>query len=220
MSPAGFYTRARSERDTMRPLPHQFARLGAPLLALMVIASGCAQGGTLTAAEDEIEEVIDEVVAPPEAPKEFFLPTTCTDILPPGVYQELTEEAVTLLRGIGSGSPEPVYSDGSPQEELGGISCYFGDIDETMTYTLSIAPVTPANRAGVIDGMVEQKFNVDQTPSGALIYSIQGDEFSTPATFNTLHQNSWYEVLVSPGGPLAFEQAAALGQAMRDHTYR
>jgi hypothetical protein len=194
------------------------ARLGLPLLVLALMVSGCQAD-----AEDEpddIPEAEEEAPPQPEAPKEFFLPTTCIDILTPEVYLQLTEEPVVLLRGPGSGSPDPVYPDGSPQEELGGISCYFGDIEETMTYTLSIAPVTQENRAGVIDGLLEQKFNVDQTPSGALIYSIQGDEFSTPATYNTLHQDAWYEVLVSPGGRLSYEQAERLARNMREHTYR
>lgn len=194
------------------------ASLTLPLLVLSLILAGCA-----AEVDDEPEEITDsqeEAPPPPEAPKEFYLPATCIDILTPDVYVQLTEEPVVLLRGPGSGSPDPVYPDGSPQEELGGISCFFGDIDETMTYTLSIAPVTQENRAGVIDGLLEQKFNVDQTPSGALIYSIQGDEFSTPATYNTLHQDAWYEVLVSPGGPLSYEQAEKLARNMREHTYR
>jgi hypothetical protein len=189
-------------------------------LACALILAGCA--AETNQEEDDVPGLEEETVAPPppEAPKEFFLPTTCIDILSPRVYLELTEEPVVLLRGPGSGSPDPVYPDGSPQEELGGISCYFGDIEETLTYTLSIAPVTRENRAGVIDGLLEQKFNVDQTPSGALIYSIQGDEFSTPATYNTLYQDAWYEVLVSPGGRLSYEQALKLAQAMREYTYR
>jgi hypothetical protein len=195
------------------------ARFGLPLVVAALIVTGCA-----TEAEEEPDEVPEtEEEAPPapqEEPKEFFLPTTCVDILTPDVYSQLTEEPVVLLRGPGSGSPDPVYPDGSPQEELGGISCYFGDADETRTYTLSIAPVTQENRAGVIDGLLEQKFNVDQTASGALIYSIQGDEFSTPATYNTLHQDAWYEVLVSPGGRLSYEQAEKLARNMREHTYR
>lgn len=194
------------------------ARFALPLLALSLIVAGCA--AEVEDEPEEIPEAQEEAPPPPEAPKEFFLPTTCIDILTPEVYLELTEEPVILLRGPGSGTDEPVYPDGSPQEELGGISCYFGDVDETMTYTLSIAPVTQENRAGVIDGLLEQKFNVDQTPTGALIYSIQGDEFSTPATYNTLHQDAWYEVLVSPGGPLSYEQAEKLARNMREHTYR
>ena len=196
------------------------ASFGVPLLAFALVITACASD--IDDEPDEVPQAEDDAPPPPppEAPKEFFLPTTCIDILSPDVYLQLTEEPVVLLRGPGSGSPDPVYPDGSPQEELGGISCFFGDIDETMTYTLSIAPVTQENRAGVIDGLLEQKFNVDQTPSGALIYSIQGDEFSTPATYNTLHQDAWYEVLVSPGGRLSYEQAEKLGRAMREHTYR
>jgi hypothetical protein len=190
------------------------------LVAFSLLLTGCATVADEPDDDEEFEEVIEEVVAAPEAPKSFFLPTNCQDILSFEMFERLTAEPVQLLRGPGSGTDEPVYPDGSPQEELGGISCYFGDIEETMTYTLSIAPVTPENRAGVIDGLLEQKYRVDQTSSGVLVYSIVGDEFSTPATYNTLHPDAWYEVLVSPGGFLSFEQAERLGQAMRDHTYR
>jgi hypothetical protein len=191
--------------------------LGA-MTAATLILGGCAPA-EVAPEIDEIED-LEEATPAPEPPKNFFLPVSCLDMLPPDVYSELTTEPIGLLRGPGSGSPDPVYPDGSPQEELGGISCYFGDPEETMTYTLSIAPVTQQNRAGVIDGLLEQKFNVDQTPEGVLIYSILGDEISTPATYNTLHQDAWYEVLVIPGGRLSFEQAEALATSMRAHTFR
>lgn len=192
------------------------------LIGAVAVVALVLGGCSAEEAPVEVEAVDDtpEVVAPPEPPKNFSLPSSCLDIVSPAVYSELTAEPVRLLRGPGSGSPDPVYPDGSPQEELGGLSCYFGDPEETMTYTLSIAPVTQENRAGVIDGLLEQKFNVDQTPEGVLIYSILGDEISTPATYNTLHQDAWYEVLVIPGGRLSFEQAERLATSMRDHTFR
>ena len=196
-------------------------RPGTALLAAILGLAGCASGQDApVVAPEEPETAPEEVIVAPEAPKNFSLPATCVDIVGSDVYQKLTSEPVLLLRGPGSDSPDPVYPDGSPQEDLGGISCYFGDIEETMTYTLSIAPVTRENRAGVIEGLLEQKFNPDQTDSGALIYSILGDEISTPATYNTLYQEAWYEVLVSPGGRLSFEQAEILARAMRDHTFR
>ena len=190
------------------------------LVAIAVVVTGCGQSVDENVDEVVANDTVEPVTAPPEAPKQFFLPTNCQDILSFEVYEGLTAEPIQLLRGPGSGTDEPVYPDGSPQEELGGISCFFGDVEETMTYTLSIAPVTQENRAGVIDGLLEQKYRVDQTATGVLVYSIVGDEFSTPATYNTLHPDAWYEVLVSPGGFLSFEQAEQLGEAMRDHTYR
>ena len=183
-----------------------------------VILAGCQTSPPEP--EEPVGEEVEDTAAPPEPPKTFFLPTNCLDILPPDVFQELTREPIVLLRGPGSGSPDPVYPDGSPQEELGGLSCFFGDPEETMTYTLSIAPVTQENRATVIDGLLEQKFNVDQTPEGVLIYSILGDEISTPATYNTLDKDAWFEVLVVPGGRIPFEEGQRLAQSMRLHTYR
>jgi hypothetical protein len=202
----------------MRRGSQAVAHMGFPLLVAVLVLSGCAQ--EIEEEPEDVPEAQEEPPPPPEAPKEFFLPTTCNDILSPDVYLELTVDPVALLRGPGSGSPDPVYQDPSPQEELGGISCFFGDTDETRTYTLSIAPIVQENRAGVIAILLEQDLNVDQTASGALIYSIQGDDASTPATYNTLHPDGWYEVLVSPGGRLSYEQAEKLARAMREHTYR
>lgn len=200
--------------------------LVATLLACAMVVSGCSgsseEGGTQepTIDVDTGEDTTDDVVVEPPVEKVFFLPDTCRDLMSAEAYEKLTTAPNQLLRGPGADTDEPVYPDGSPQEELGGISCFFGDMDETRTYTLSIAPVTPDNRALVIEGLLEQKLNVDQTPSGALVYSIQGDDTSTPATYNTLFPEAWYEVLVSPGGRISAEEAAALAKAMRDHTFR
>jgi hypothetical protein len=186
---------------------------------LIVALTGCQSSGE-EPAETETDVVAVEEQPEVEEPKSFALPSSCTDLLPFADYQQLTTEPVSLLRGPGSGSPDPVYAEGSPQEALGGITCLFGDAEETMTYTLSIAPVSEGNRAGIIDGLLAQKYNVDQTMTGGLIYSILGDEYSTPATYNTLFPEAWYEVLVTPGGRIAYEQAERLASLMRDHTFQ
>ena len=205
-------------------MPSRTRRLGRVRLAvsftgLMVALTGC-QGSAEEPDEAQTEVVTVEEQPEVEEPKSFFLPTSCTDVLPFADYQQLTTEPIALLRGPGSGSPDPVYAEGSPQEALGGITCLFGNAEETMTYTLSIAPVSEGNRADIIDGLLEQKYNVDQTTTGGLIYSILGDEYSTPATYNTLFPEAWYEVLVTPGGRIAYEQAERLASLMRDHTFQ
>lgn len=191
---------------------------GALALTLALTVSSCSAEQEAPAESTAEEPAAQET--PSEAPRSFVMPTTCVEIVPPEVYERLTTNGLSLLRGPGSNSPDPVYPDGSPQEKLGGINCYFGDAEERQTYTLSVAPITQADRAGVIDELLAQKFNVGQTSEGALTYSLAGDDISTPATFNTLYPEAWYEVLLVPGGRLAFEEAGRLAQVMREHSLR
>jgi hypothetical protein len=200
--------------------------LGALVIAGLVLIAGCqdtADGVDLPDVIDEVdngENATEDPVVDQPVEKEFFLPATCLDIATAEAVEKLTTDPNQLLRGPGADTDEPVYAEPTPQENLGGITCFFGDSEETRTYTVSIAPVTPDNRAQVIEGLLEQKLNVDQTPAGALIYAIDGDDTSTPATYNTLWPDAWYEVLVSPGGRISAEEAARIARAMRDHTYR
>lgn len=191
---------------------------GALALALAITLSGCASESEPNVEESPDEAVVEDTVE--ETPGVFVMPTTCVDIVPPDVYERLTSNGLSLIRGPGSISPDPVYPDGSPQEKLGGINCYFGDAEERQTFTLSVAPIQQSDRAGVIDELLAQRFNVGQTSGGALTYSLAGDDISTPATFNTLYPEAWYEVLIVPGGRLAFEEAAVLTQVMREHSLR
>jgi hypothetical protein len=168
-----------------------------------------------------VDDTADEVDAAPSEPEElvFSLPSSCRNILPTEALDKLTSGEVDLLRGPGSGSAESVYPEGqSPQEERGGISCLFGNTEETITYTVSVAPMTQATRAEVIDGLLAQQLNPGQTLDGALTYWIQGDQATVPAIYNALYEDAWYEVLIFPGGRLAYEECEALVTMMRSHT--
>ena len=200
--------------------PNQRARRLFSLVTIGLLPlSGCAMGGG-----DEpivVEETPEEVDSTPAVPEElvFSLPTSCRSILPTEAMDKLTSGEVDLLRGPGSGSAESVYPEGlSPQEERGGISCLFGNLEETINYTVSVAPMTQATRAEVIDGLLAQQLNPGQTLDGALTYWIQGDQVTVPAIYNALYEDAWYEVLIFPGGRLAYEESETLVTMMRSHT--
>ena len=200
--------------------PNDRARRVLSLVSLgLVVLSGCAMGSESDAPLEE--DSTEEVDTTPDAPVElvFSLPDSCRDIVPQEALDKLTSREVGLLRGPGSGSVEGVYLEGlSPQEERGGISCLFGNTDETITYTISVAPMTQATRAEVIDGLLAQKLNPGQTLDGGLTYWIQGDQETVPAIYNALYDDAWYEVLIFPGGRLAYEECEALVTMMRSHT--
>ena len=200
--------------------PNHRARRVLSLVSLgIVLLAGCTMGSESDAVVEE--DTTEEVDAAPEAPVElvFTLPTSCRDIVPQDAFDSLTSGDIGLLRGPGSGSVEGVYLEGqSPQEERGGISCLFGNADETITYTVSVAPMTQATRAEVIDGLLAQKLNPGQTLDGGLTYWIQGDQETVPAIYNALYDDAWYEVLIFPGGRLAYEECESLVTMMRSHT--
>lgn len=188
------------------------------LMGVLTIA-GCAQDGDEVESEDgPTDQAVEEVAEEPEN-LVFSLPDSCLTLLPQPAVDKLTTGVFGLLRGPGSGSTESVYPEGpSPQEERGGISCLFGNSDETETYTLSVAPMTQGSRAEVIDGLLAQQLNPGQTTDGALTYWIEGDDAVVPAIYNALYPDAWYEVLIFPGGRLAYEESESLVSQMRVQT--
>ena len=189
------------------------------LLGIFALAacSGAEEGASLGEGETPSEE--SEAAAEEPVNLVFTLPDSCVTLLPEAAIGKLTSGTIGLLRGPGSGSTESVYPEGpSPQEERGGISCLFGNADETQTYTLSVAPMTQASRSEVIDGLLAQQLNPGQTADGALTYWIEGDDAVVPAIYNALYPDAWYEVLIFPGGRLAYEESESLVAQMRDHT--
>ncbi len=201
--------------STVRRLRHA---LPVALLASLTLV-GCSWSGQVPDNQTTEDVVVDEAPVEDTGPTIFSLPQNCLDILPSEAIAKLTSGAVDLLRGPGSGSADGVYIESlSPQEERGGISCLFGNLDETQTYTVSAAPMTQASRAEVIDGLLAQKLNPGQTIDGALTYWIQGDDETVPAIYNAVYDDAWYEVLIFPGGRLAYEEAQSLVSQMRSHT--
>jgi hypothetical protein len=181
--------------------------------------SACASNGDVIDEETVDEAEVEVVEEEDTTPQVFVLPRLCRDILPEPAIAKLTSGSIDLLRGPGSGATDGVYLEGqSPQEERGGISCLFGNLEETNTYTVSVAPMTQATRAEVIDGLLAQKLNPGQTLDGALTYWIQGDDVTVPAIYNAVYDDAWYEVLIFPGGRIAYEEAQSLVSQMRSHT--
>lgn len=203
----------------MSPASHPRALVPAALLILAVLA-GC-QSAPAPEIPEETQTPQDEADEGPGVvePVEFVLPMSCQDILPPNPLATLLSGDIDLLRGPGSGSTDTVYPEGlSPQEERGGISCLFGNVEETETFTLSVAPMTQTSRAEVIEGLLAQQLNPGQTSDGVLTYWIQGDADTVPAIYNAVYPDSWYEALIFPGGRLAYEESSSLVAQMRQHT--
>lgn len=201
---------------------HRQAYREVVLLGILVLAlSACSAGGAEAPLNDV--DAPEDTVAPTDEVLvlTFRTPADCTDILPASALQDLASEGIELVRGPGSPSSESVYVEGqTPEELLGGLSCFFSAPDEDAggaQILLSIAGVSSDSRPGVINGLVGQGLNTVQTNDGALTYWKWGDEVGA-AEHNALYDDSWYSAIVQPGGRAAYDQGLALVSSMRSHT--
>jgi hypothetical protein len=210
--------------------------LRAPMGAVLVLL-------TLSACSPTQELILEPELAIPEetaveteiptAAVTFIQPTDCTQLLPASSVAELADEGAVLLRGLGSGNPEPIFAEGqTPEELVGGISCLYGppsqddseaesndsEAESNVSIIVSVAPVDEAVRPQIISDLISQKLNIGQTNDGAATYWIWGDDANVPALHNTLYQDSWYSALIAPGGRSGYEKGAALVVAMRSNT--
>ena len=203
--------------------------LRAPMGAVLVLL-------TLSACSPTQELILEPELAIPEetaveteiptAAVTFIQPTDCTQLLPASSVAELADEGAVLLRGLGSGNPEPIFAEGqTPEELVGGISCLYGppsgddpEEESGASIIVSVAPVDEAVRPQIISDLISQKLNIGQTNDGAATYWIWGDDANVPALHNTLYQDSWYSALIAPGGRSGYEKGAALVVAMRSNT--
>ena len=210
--------------------------LRAPMGAVLVLL-------TLSACSPTQELILEPELAIPEetaveteiptAAVTFIQPTDCTQLLPASSVAELADEGTVLLRGLGSGNPEPIFAEGqTPEELVGGISCLYGppsqddseaesndsEAESNVSIIVSVAPVDEAVRPQIISDLISQKLNIGQTNDGAATYWIWGDDANVPALHNTLYQDSWYSALIAPGGRSGYEKGAALVVAMRSNT--
>ena len=202
-------------------------RFGRPLVTstvavVLVALAGCGGASELTL---ETNIAVEETAPAPEAPQAlvFSLPTSCVNLLPEAYLEELAADGIELLRGPGSPSSEPIYTDGqTPEELVGGLSCLFGlpnDEESGLSILVSAAPVDPAIRPTVIADLLAQNLNVGQTNDGTgLTYWIWGDEETVSALHNELFQDVWYSALLQPGGRPAYDRGVSLVAAMRSST--
>jgi len=203
---------------------HYTANIGPALttVGLLLALAACSQGQSLdvSVVDDASEELA--TATPEVAPVTFTQPSLCTEILPPSAVAGLAEDGIELTQGPGSSSSEPIFiDDKTPEERVGGISCLFsipGDEESGVYVLLSVAPIDPAVRPGVIADLLDQKPNVGSAPDGAVTYWMWGDEVLVPALHNSLYEDSWYSALLQPGGRGAYDRGVALVQAMRSAT--
>ncbi|MBX9719323.1 MAG: hypothetical protein K2X36_10860 [Microbacteriaceae bacterium] len=198
---------------------------------LLVGTAALALIGGLSACVPEPEPVAEEptpeptptaveTAEPEPVDLSFTMPADCTTILPAARVEALTAQSLELLGGPGSVYGDDYFFDPTPEQLVGGISCvYAQDGVDLPSLLISVAPVSPANRARIIDDLTVQSLNEATTAEGALTYGQQGDETIAPAIYNVVTQESWISVISSPGGPTVYEEAVVLAGEVEAQVY-
>lgn len=155
----------------------------------------------------------------PAATGVFRMPNSCTQMLPESRLEALSAEGYQLLGGPGGLYGDSYYADKTPQQELGGITCIWGSETEDLSVLdLSVAPVTPATRAGIIERLIGQGLN--ETVLGeAVVYGRFGDMAGAGAVVNAVRNDSWIGVISSFGGQEHYDLATAIATEMAVAVY-
>lgn len=131
-------------------------------------------------------------------------------MLPQTRLDAFAHDKLVLLGGPGGLYGDTYLLEKTPEEQAGGITCIWGDeAVATSTITISVAPLSPATRAGIVANLVSQNLNEGQLP-GAITYSQLGDEVSSPAVLNVLRNQSWISVIEALGGEVFFDEATTI----------
>jgi hypothetical protein len=198
--------------------------VAAAVLAILVI-SGCAAEAQPAPAQP-VETVkpseTPTATAEPaeEEPLEFTQPRACLELLPPSRLDVFADDRLDLLGGPGGVYGTSYFSDATPEESEGGISCVWGSESlQTRQIVISVAPVSPANRLRITDEFAAQGLN-EERGEDTMVYGRQGDLEIAPSVLNVLRDDSWISVLTSPGGQQSYAEAQAIVAEVAASVYR
>ena len=191
-------------------------------VSLSLALSACSTAATTPSGTESTNAATPSETAsatPTAIPEVFTMPTTCADIVPASRVATFTNQKLVLLGGPGGRYENNYLADPTPEENAGGISCIWGFPDtEVSSITISVAPVNPDSRGGVIDSLVAAGLNESQLDS-ASVYGKEGDTGFNPAVINSVRADSWISVITTVGGPAAYEDAKAIVAEVTANVY-
>ena len=196
--------------------------LAVPALALsaLLMLSGCA--GEQPEKDPPLTEdtsAPSSTPEPTEDPAVFTQPSECASILPEERIADFTSQGLALLGGPGGKYGTEYLADPTPEENLGGITCIWGFADSDFaSVSISVAPLSPADRGGVVTSLADQGLN-EVTEDGASTFAVQGDADSQPAIVNVLRFDSWISVIETVGGEEFYAEALLLASEVGDTVY-
>jgi hypothetical protein len=196
------------------------ARFFGAAVGLLLLA-GCAGPGPDASPTGGPSDSASPSPTPTEPPIElvFTMPTDCAAILPAGRQAAFAAEGRELLGGPGGRYEGDYFLEPTPEENVGGISCVWGDeSDPQSTIIISVAPVNVGNRASIVGDLIAQGLN-EVLLDDALTYGQIGDEASAPAILNVLRDDSWISVIDALGGDTRFDRATELVDEVAAEVY-
>jgi hypothetical protein len=178
----------------------------------IALLSGCTAGPGTTPQTSPGATDNSPEPEPSETPTDqpFAMPDDCSGILPPQRIDSFKAQGLVLLGGPGGLYGDDYLLDATPEEAAGGITCIWGDeLVPESTVTVSVAPLRPETRSGIVEDLVAQGLN--ETPlDDAISYSRLGDEVSSPAIVNVLRNDNWISVIEALGGEAFLEEALTI----------
>lgn len=197
--------------------------VGTAALILVGSLAACAPAAEPVAEPEtpQPEPTIVESTEPAPQPEFFTMPADCTTILPQSRLDAFAEQNLELLGGPGGVYGDEYFFDPTPEQLAGGISCvYAEDGVDLSSLLISVAPITAANRAGIVNDLTAQGLNEATTDDGAVTYSQQGDEGVVPAIYNVITDDSWISVISTFGGEVFYEEAVTLATEVAGEVYQ
>jgi hypothetical protein len=191
-----------------------------PIAVAMALSLAACVGAPQTEPTEEPTETSTPTPEPTETSSDrvFSMPEDCHGILPQARQDALASEGLILLGGPG-GQFEQYFADPTPEEQAGGISCIWGDEDvPESTVIISVAPLSAATRANVVDNLLAQGLNEAVLEDG-ISYAQLGDDNSAPAILNIVRDDSWISVIEALGGEAFFDEAVELAGEVADQVY-
>lgn len=199
-------------------------RTAAPALLLVAVlafgATGCAANDetpTAPRSEAPTAPADDGAGATPTAePAVFRMPATCADAIPAERVALLSSLGMELLAGPDGKYGDDYLADPTPEQLAGGITCIWGEEDAAEnSITISVAPVTPATRGAIVDGLVAQSLNIVEDGE-LVVYARLGDPVAAPAIVNLLRPTSWISVIPGLGGEEHYELAVEVAEEVSE----
>lgn len=149
----------------------------------------------------------------------FVAPTACEAILVPDRLERFAGDGLELLGGPGGRYGTEYFAEPTPEERVGGITCVWGDESQpATTITVSVAPLTAAVRATVVNDLLAQGLNETQV-GNAIGFGEIGDEVSAPCVLNVLRTDSWISVIEALGGEQRFMEATEIAEEVASLVY-
>jgi hypothetical protein len=154
----------------------------------------------------------------PGAP-EFSMPDECVEIITAETAADFSAAGLDLLGGPGGVYGENYFGDPTPEEQVGGITCVWGDEEvPASTVIVSVAPISASTQSDVVSSLIASGL-VESLVDGTLTYARIGDDVSAPAELHAIRAESWISVIEAVGGEDRFQHATELVDEVTGQVY-